>query len=41
MLNNICFGTYLEEFKKNSKPKTDDYNEFYKLTKIINSALNR
>ena len=29
---------YLSEFKDNSTPNTDDYKEFYKLTKILNKA---
>jgi putative ATP-dependent endonuclease of the OLD family len=29
---------YLEAFKKDAKPNTDDYAEFYKLTKILNKA---
>jgi putative ATP-dependent endonuclease of the OLD family len=29
---------YLEDFKENAQPKSDDYAEFYKLTKILNKA---
>ncbi|PKG93161.1 hypothetical protein [Paraglaciecola sp. MB-3u-78] len=29
---------YLADFKDNAQPNTEDYSEFYKLTKILNKA---
>ncbi len=31
---------YLDVFKQDAQPGTDDYKEFYKLTRRINAALN-
>lgn len=35
---NLLKSLYLKDFKEKSVPTTDDYTEFYKLTKILNKA---
>jgi len=35
---NSLKSLYLKDFKENSTPQSDDYSEFYKLTKILNKA---